>query len=80
MQVTRQWRNSVGLSKEKCTLRGMLHLLKTSGDVQMLFGTVKQLAEGLQILVTLKVEKSLNCLVSTWRATVPITDKSQFCS
>jgi hypothetical protein len=50
----------------------MLCLLKTSRDLQILFAAVTHLAEGLSLetLLTLKVEKSLICLVGTRRPTV----------
>jgi hypothetical protein len=55
----------------------MVCLLKTSSDLQMLSAAVTHLVEGLslEILLTLKVEKSLICLVGTWRPTVSITEQ-----
>jgi hypothetical protein len=57
--------------------REMLYLLKTSRDPQMLFAAVTHLVEGLslEILLTLKVEKSLICLVDTHTPTVSMTEQ-----
>jgi hypothetical protein len=43
----------------------------------MLFAAVTHLVEGLSLepLLTLNVEKSLICLVGTWRPTVSTTDQ-----
>jgi hypothetical protein len=43
----------------------------------MLFAAVTHLVEGLSLetLLTLKVEKSLICLVDTWRPTVSIVEQ-----
>jgi hypothetical protein len=52
-------------------------LIKTSGDLQMLFVAVTHLAEGpsLNTLLALNVGKSLICLVGTWRPTVSVTNQ-----
>jgi hypothetical protein len=44
----------------------------------MLFAAVTHLVEGLRFetLLTLKTEKSLFCLVGTWRPAVPVTEQS----
>jgi hypothetical protein len=54
----------------------MVCLLKTSRDLQM-FAAVTHLVEGpsLETLQTLKVEKSLICLVGTRRPTVSIIEQ-----
>jgi hypothetical protein len=68
--------NSVGLSKGKI-LKEILCLLKMFRDFKMLFPAVTHLVEGisLEILLTLKSEKSLTCLVDTRRPTVSITEQ-----
>jgi hypothetical protein len=55
----------------------MLHLLKTSRDLQMLFAAVMHLVNGLNLetLLMLRVEKSLICLVGTWRQTMSIIEQ-----
>jgi hypothetical protein len=52
-------------------------LLKSSSDLQMLFAAVTHLVEGLSLetLLTLKVKKSLICLVGTRRLTESIIEQ-----
>jgi hypothetical protein len=52
-------------------------LLKTSRDLQMLFAAVTHFVEGIgsEALLTLKVEKSLLCLVGARRPTVSIIEQ-----
>jgi hypothetical protein len=55
----------------------MLYLLKTSRDLHMLFAAMTHLIEGLSLesLLTLKVEKSLICLVGTRTPAGSITEQ-----
>jgi hypothetical protein len=55
----------------------MIYLLKTSGDVQMLFAAVTHLLDRLSLqtvltVLTVKVEKSAMCFVSTRRPEVSV--------
>jgi hypothetical protein len=66
--------DSVGLSnREIVSSREKLCLLKTSRDLRMLFTAGTHLVEALilETLLTLKVEKSLVCLVGTRRQQCP---------
>jgi hypothetical protein len=67
-------------TKENLFSREIMCLLKTSRDLQMLFVAVTYIAEGLsfETLLTLKVEKSLICLVGTRRPTVSIIEQVSF--
>jgi hypothetical protein len=58
----------------------MVCLLKTSGDLQMLFAAMTHLVEGLSLetLLTLNVEKSLIFLVGIWRPKVSIIRRPTF--
>jgi hypothetical protein len=58
----------------------MLCLLKTSRDLQILLAAVTHLVEGLSLktLLTSEVEKSLICLVGTWRQTGSIIEQQSF--
>jgi hypothetical protein len=51
--------------------------MKKSRDLQILFAAVTHLVEGLsfQTLLTLKMEKSVICLVGTRRSTIFITEQ-----
>jgi hypothetical protein len=62
---------------ETVSSREMLCVLKTPRDLQMLFAAVTHLVEGLSLetLLTLKPEKSLICLVGTWRSIISITEQ-----
>jgi hypothetical protein len=64
------------LCKGKYILKEDVILMKTSRDLQM-FASLAQLVEwlSLETLLTLKVEKSLICLVDTRRSTVSIIEQ-----
>jgi hypothetical protein len=69
--------NLTRLNKGKVSSRDKECLFKTFRDLQMLFAPVTRLAEGLSLetLLTLKVEKSIICLVGTRRPTVSVNEK-----
>jgi hypothetical protein len=62
---------------EKVPFREILFLLKMSRDLQVLFGAITHLVEGLSLetFLTLKVEESLICFAGICKSTVSIIEK-----
>jgi hypothetical protein len=70
--------NKVEFKKGKVSSREAVCLLKTSRDLQMLFAAMAHFDKGLTLetLLTLRVEKSLICLVDTRRPTASIIEET----